>query len=86
MLGSSDTRSEYNQEQILLNSVSSIGIPLSLETSTTPSTDPSNLLHPSTSLNNSNVNNELVANTNTLSSATTNKNGKKRKKKKKKKR
>ncbi|ORX52197.1 hypothetical protein BCR36DRAFT_35533 [Piromyces finnis] len=34
MLGSSTTGREYNQEQILLNSVSSIGIPLSLTTTT----------------------------------------------------
>jgi len=46
MLGSSKTGREYNQDQILLNSVSSIGIPLSLATSS----NTSNLIHPATSL------------------------------------
>jgi len=54
MLGSSKSEREYSQDQLLLNSVSSIGVPLSLTTSTTSAT---NLLHSVSplSLNNSNV-------------------------------
>ncbi|KAG4093791.1 hypothetical protein H8356DRAFT_948222 [Neocallimastix lanati (nom. inval.)] len=59
MLGSSKTEREYNQEQILLNSVSSIGIPLSLATSTSTST--SNLLYTTTSLSSLNRSNVLLA-------------------------
>jgi len=64
MLGSSKTGREYNQEQIILNSVSSIGIPLSLTSSST-----SSLLHPTTSLS-INTSNSLVQTTTPATSST----------------
>jgi len=68
MLGSSKTGREYNQEQIILNSVSSIGIPLSLTSSSTTS-----LLHPATSLS-INTSNSLVQTTSPATSSTTSSN------------
>ncbi|OUM64528.1 hypothetical protein PIROE2DRAFT_8688 [Piromyces sp. E2] len=75
MLGSSKTGREYNQEQILLNSVSSIGIPLSLTTanSTTNTTGtPSTILqHPVTSLPLSTSNTAVGGTSSSSSSSTT---------------
>jgi len=74
MLGSSKTGREYNQEQILLNSVSSIGIPLSLtsSTSTTNTTGTSTLLqHTVTSLPHSTSNTVTSGSSSSSSPSTT---------------